>query len=252
MSPKREEITFDGHGGDAVTATLLSPDEPRDDGRAVLLVHEVYGADAHMADVAGRFAGEGYVVLLPDLYSREGLPGPAGTADEPAPAWDADTIHAAVHGVPDRRALADLDAAARALGELAGVDATAIAVVGFCMGGTLAFMLGCTSTRVTAVVSFYGRLVYRELSESKPTQPLELHLNLDRPLLAFYGARDASIPSADVELLRDRLQAGMKSFQLVTYPEAGHGFMNDRRGGFHAESARDAWGRVLAFLDETL
>jgi carboxymethylenebutenolidase len=216
------------------------------------LVHEVFGADRHMEEVAARFAAEGYATLLTDLYSRAGVPGPASTEQDSAPAWSEDQIQQAVASLPDRRALADLDAAARVLGERPDVDARSIAAVGFCMGGTQAFMLGCTSTRVAAVVSISGRPLYAELSAEKPIQPLELALNLDRPLLAFFGGRDASIPAEHVELLRERLAAAAKDFEIVTYPEAGHGFMNDRRGRYDAEAAADAWRRTLTFLRSAL
>ena len=205
-----------------------------------------------MREVARRFVAEGYVVLAPDLYSREGVPGPVGTDDDPAPAWELETIRAAAAGLPDRRALADLDAAAAHLGTQPGVDPRSIAAVGFCMGANLAFQLGCTSMRLAAIVDFYGRPLYAELSAEKPIQPLELALNLDRPLLAFFGEKDASIPPEEVALLRDKLAAGHKNFEIVTYPEADHSFFNDLRHRYHEPSARDAWQRTLAFLHEVL
>jgi len=217
-----------------------------------VLIHEVFGLDHHMRDVARRFAAEGYVVLAPDLFAHEGLPGPVGTDDDPAPAWELETIRAAALGLPDRRALADLDAAAARLAALPEVDGDRIAAVGFCMGGSLAFQLGCTSMRLAAIVDFYGRPLYSELSENKPIQPVELTLNLDRPLLAFFGEKDASIPPAEVELLRAALEAGAKNFEIVTYPEADHAFFNDLRPRYHEASARDAWQRTLAFLHEVL
>jgi carboxymethylenebutenolidase len=55
-----------------------------------------------------------------------------------------------------------------------------------------------------------------------------------------------------VELLRERLAAAAKDFEIVTYPEAGHGFMNDRRGRYDAEAAADAWRRTLTFLRSAL
>ena len=120
------------------------------------------------------------------------------------------------------------------------------------MGGTLAFLVGCTSTRVAAVVSFYGRPLYPELSANRPTQPLELVLNLDRPLLAFFGERDEGIPAEHVERMRSMLEQSAKDFEIVTYPDAGHGFLNDLRPGYHEPSARDAWSRTLSFLRESL
>ncbi len=259
MTTRTEELEFAGQGGDAVRAFLAlptdaddAPDAPDADGRAIVLVHEVFGVDAFVRETAERLAAEGFVVLAPDLYSREGLPGPASTDADPAPKWDADAIRTAVLELPDRRALADIDAAAKFLAARDDVDKGSVGVLGFCMGGTLAFLTGCTSTRFAAVVEFYGKPLYAELSESKPIQPLELLLNLDRRLLAFFGEDDAGVPMEHVELMRTHLTDACKDFELVTYPGAGHGFFNHRRAGFHEASAQDAWQRTLAFLHEAL
>lgn len=253
-------MKFAGAGGDSIDALLVRPPDSgaAGDGSAtesahgILLIHEVFGLDAHMRDVAERFAAAGHVVLAPDLYSRAGVPGPESTEADPAPRWEVEAIRAAAMGLPDRRALADLDAAAAHLAALPGVADDCIAAVGFCMGGNLAFQLGCTSTRLAAIVDFYGRPLYAELSANKPIQPVELTLNLDRPLLAFFGGRDASIPATEVELLREALEAGAKNFELVIYPEADHSFFNDLRHRYDEASARDAWQRTLAFLHEVL
>ena len=186
---------------------------------------------------------------MPDLWSREGLPGPAPTAAEPAPEWPVDTIRAAVDALPDRRALADLDASLRALAARPEVDRSCVAVVGFCMGGNLAFQLACTSReRIAAVVDYYGRIVYRELSGNHPIQPLELALNLGCPLLAHFGAEDATIPAEHRAELEERLTMFSRDFELVVHAGAGHGFQNDTRPGYHEVAARDAWARTLEFL----
>lgn len=252
MEVTSEELRFAGHGGDELTAVLTLPPPGSGPRPGVVLVHEVFGVDPHMRSVAARLAGEGYVVLLPDLYAREGRPGPAPTASDPAPAWDRATLRAAAEGLPDRRASADLDAAAAFLAGRNDVEAERIAVLGFRRGGTLAFLACCTSTRFAAGVDFYGQPLYGELSANRPTQPLELSLNLDCPLLAFFGGRDESIPPEAVERMRQSLEAGAKTHEIVTYPNARHGFFNDARATFDPEVAADAWIRTIAFLREVL
>jgi carboxymethylenebutenolidase len=252
METAAEELRFRGAGGDPIAALLVAPTDADEPVPGVVLVHEVFGLDAHVREVAERLAREGFAVIAPDLYSREGVPGPASTAEEPAPEWSAEEIRAAVQSLPDRRALADLEAAAVALGDRDRVDRRRIAVLGFCMGGRLAFLAGCTSQRVAATVVFYGRPRQPELSETKPFDPMELVLNLDRPLLAFYGGRDAGISMEDVEALRRRLADASKDFEIEVYPEAGHGFFNDRRPAYDRAAAEEAWERTLRFLRASL
>jgi carboxymethylenebutenolidase len=218
----------------------------------LLLVHEVFGLDAFMRSIAQRFVAQGFVVLLPDLYSREGLPGPASTEEDPAPEWPREIIRSAVASFPDRRVLADLEGGLAFLDVRTDVDSQHLAVLGFCMGGNYARMLGCHSRRLAAVVEFYGRLRYAELSSHKPMQPLEMLINLDVPYLGLFGGRDASIPEGEVRELESALDRFAKVHELRLFPEAGHGFANHLRGGHDREAARAAWARVDAFLDERL
>ena len=247
-----EEIQLAGHGGDPVRAWLFraAPDaaEPA---RAVVVAHDVFGPRTAFPSAA-KLAERGVTALVPDLYSREGLPGPAPSDADPAPKWTVEKIRDAVASIPDRRALADLDAACARLVADGLAEPDRVGALGFCMGGNLAYLLGCTSTRVHAVVDLYGRVVYGELSGNKPTQPLELALNLTAPVLGLFGAQDSSIPLADVERLRAVLSQAAKDFDIVIYPDAEHGFAHSARGTLHAEAAADAWDRIHAFLDARL
>jgi len=241
-----------GDGEGEIEGHLVLDASATEEAPGIVLIHEVFGLDAHMRSVARRFAEAGCHVLIPDLYSRAGVPGVASTEADPAPIWELETIREAVRELPDRRALADIDAAARVLSERPEVDGDRIAAIGFCMGGTLAFLSACTSRRFAGCVSFYGRVLYPELSAAKPIQPLELALNLDRPLLAFFGEKDEGISLEDVERLRTTLAAGAKNFEVVCYPEAKHGFFNNLRPNFDARAAEDAWERTLKFIEEDL
>lgn len=244
------ELSLAGDGGEGVRAWHWPAG--REGAPGVLVVHEVFGLDPFVASVGERFAALGWAVLAPDLYSREGLPGPAPSPAEPAPVWERDAIRAAVAGLPDRRALADLEAGLEWLGGEGGADPDRLAVVGFCMGGCLAFLLGCRSRRPAAVVDFYGRLVYGQLSREKPVEPLEMALGLEAPLLAHFGERDASIPLEQVEELGRRLSAFAKPHEILVHPGAEHGFANPLRPAHHPERAREAWERTEAFLREVL
>jgi carboxymethylenebutenolidase len=166
--------------------------------------------------------------------------------------WSMDDVRAAVGALPDRRVLGDLEGALVHLASDPEVDAKRLGAVGFCMGGNYAYLLGCKSTRVRAVVDFYGRFIYKELTANKPIQPLEMALNLSCPLLALFGEEDPSISRADVEKLRTVLTQFAKEFTIVTFPGAGHGFLNDRRKSYDKDAAEKAWKLAVDFLREHL
>jgi carboxymethylenebutenolidase len=245
-------IRFRGHGGDEIDGITARPKLDEDKLPGIVLVQEAFGIDAHIRSMVARFADEGFVVIAPDLYSREGTPGPKPTRQDPEPMWSMDDVRAAVSSLPDRRVLADLEGALVHLANDPSVDAKRLGAVGFCMGGNYAYLLGCKSMRVRAVVDFYGRFVYRELTANKPVQPLEMALNLSCPLLAIFGGQDPSISRADVEKLRTTLDQFGKELTIVTFPGAGHGFLNDRRKSYDADAAAKAWKLAIDFLREHL
>lgn len=246
-----QQVRFEGQGRETIAglycarASEAGADER---GPALLLVHDVLGLDAHVRASAARFAAEGFAVLAPDLYAREGAPGVARARPG---ASDAD-VRAALAALPDRRALGDLEGAARWLGARPEVDRRRLAVVGFGLGGTLAFLAGCTGAWAACVVDVCGGPLYPELSAHKPSQPLELHLNLDRPLLALFAEGDALVPPQHVAELRERLAMAGKDFTLVTVPRVGRRFFDEQSGAHDPLASAELWTRTLAFLRTNL
>lgn len=227
-------LEYAGHQGEEVRATLFHPPEPSESTPALVLVHGVFGLDAHMQAVAGRLAEAGLRVLAPDLYSREGSPDAGASPERTA-------------DLPDRRVLADLEAGLCLLGELDGADPERLGAIGFGMGGTYAFLLACTSRRLACAVDFYGKVLYGELSAKKPIQPLELALNLSCPLMAHFGEGDASIPAEHVERLKGTLDQFAKSAEIHVH-RAEHGFFNEPRAGYDATAQAASWDLTLDFL----
>jgi carboxymethylenebutenolidase len=206
---------------------------------ALLLVPDVRGLYEHYRDVAQRFAGEGFATLAVDLYAREGAP------DLP----DMEAILRWMAALPDRRVLADLQAARDYLATRPDVRSSAIGITGFCMGGQYTLMAACTLDGLAAAVSFYGMLSYPTTNDRKPEQPVDMVSRLGCPYLAFFGEDDAIIPAIDVEALRARTAHARHPVEIVTYHDAGHAFFNDSRPEMYREAAaRDAWPRTIAFL----
>jgi carboxymethylenebutenolidase len=237
--PVGREVTYKS-GADSIKAFLVRPDakstavKPQG---AVLVIHEIWGLNDHIRDVARRFAQQGYIALAPDLYSREG-----------APQLDVNNRAAMMEfiaALPDHRLVADLEAG---VGYLMEQGAARVGSVGFCMGGLYSYLLAAKSPRLAAAVDFYGRIVYAEKTANKPESPVDLAAQLKCPLLANFGEQDASIPLADVERLRDQLKLGHQPWKVNVYPGAGHAFFNDTRPSYNKNAAADAWQEMLEFF----
>jgi len=238
---KTIDVTYE-RAGVALRAHAAWADEA---GRrpGVIVVPDVRGLSEHYRDVARRFAAEGFFALAVDLYSREGAP------ELP----DMAAVFRWIAALPDTRVLGDLAAAIGYLGRRPEVDAHAIGITGFCLGGQYALMAACTVPGLAACVSWYGMLRYAETNATKPASPLDLAPDLQCPYLGLFGGADALIPAVDVADLRAILEQAEKRFEIVTYPGAGHAFFNDTRPDtYHSDAAGDAWPRAVAFLRRQL
>lgn len=208
---------------------------------AVIVIQEAFGVNDHIEDVTRRFAAAGYRAVAPHLFHRTGDPGlEYGKFEKVMPHMQA---------LSQQGLLDDLDAT---LGHLdgAGFPASRVGVVGFCMGGTVAF-LAAARRPVGAAVSFYGGGVAEGRFGMPPL--VELAADLQAPWLGLYGGQDQSIPVEQVEQLRAATAALAVPTEVVLYENAGHGFHCDQRPeAYHQESAVDAWARTLAWLGQHL
>ena len=126
--------------------------------------------------------------------------------------------------------LRDTDAAIK---ELRSAGPTAI--MGFCMGGTISFLAACRLPGLSAAVCYYGGGIAR-FADEKPKCPTQMH----------FGEKDAHIPMSAVDDIRKK----RPDCEVHVYQGADHGFHCDERGSYHAESAKIAWGRAMAFLEK--
>jgi carboxymethylenebutenolidase len=221
-----ETITFAADGGEGMGYLARPVTIQR--APAVVVLQEWWGLDAHIKDVTERFARAGYVALAPDLY------------------------HGAVAREPDEaRKLAmglDLERAATemigAVNYLCGRDDVAnVAVIGFCMGGSLALLLAARTPRVAAVSSWYGG---RQVADADLMQ-------ISAPVLAIYGGRDQSIPPERIQHTRDMFERAGVPHDIVVYDDAPHAFFNDTRPQiYRPDAAADAWQRTLAHFERAM
>ena len=204
----------------------------------VLVVSEIFGVHEHIADVARRFAREGYLALAPDLYVRQGDPA-AYTAV-------ADLMREVVAKVPDQQVMADLDAVVAWAGANGG-DPARLGITGFCWGGRITWLYSAHNPAVKAGVAWYGRLV-GDKTANTPRHPVDVAGALKAPVLGLYGGKDAGIPLASVEQMKGALaESGSKS-SFVVYPDSGHAFHADYRPSYVEADAKDGWKRCLAWF----
>jgi carboxymethylenebutenolidase len=200
----------------------------------LIIAHDIAGLSAHAEDVACRFAGQGYGVLVPDLFWNTGPP--PDTSDREAMMEFRESLK-------DEDVLRSLDAALIYMREQEGVDRAHIGIIGFCMGGYYAFLEAVHNPTLAACVDFYGAPMSRLLG---PAQELRV------PLLGLFGEEDQSIPVEQVRELQGILrETGLQS-DLRVYPNAGHAFFKDASPMYREHAAEDAWPRVLQFLQQHL
>jgi carboxymethylenebutenolidase len=191
----------------------------------LVVCQEIFGVNHHIRAVAEGFASQGFLAVAPALFDRV------------KPGVELDYT---AEGIAEGRALrtalvwedvmADVAAAIKAARE-----AGAVGVVGYCWGGSLAWLAACR-LEIAAAVGYYGGQIHEHRQET-PRAPVLLH----------FGAQDELIPPAHVAEIR-RLHP---TVQIFTYP-AGHGFNCDARADFDEDSAGIAGERTFAFLDEHL
>lgn len=194
---------------------------------ALVVVQEIFGANEHVRSVVERYAAEGYVALAPDMFAPVQ---PRVELDYGEDGFARGRELAAALGF--ERAVDIVDAAARLLRE----EGHAVAAVGFCWGGSVAFL---ANTRLgLPAVSYYGARTVPFLGEA-----------LRAPMLFHFGADDPSIPPADIQAHRER-QPGA-TFHV--YEGAGHAFNRDvDPRHHHPASATLAHRRTLKFLEAAL
>lgn len=208
----------------------------------VLVVSEIFGLHEHIADVARRFAKQGYLAIAPDLFIRQGDPTKYDNI--------ASLLKEVVSKVPDKQVFGDLDACV-AWAKKNGGNPNKIAITGFCWGGRIVWLYSAQNPEIKAGVAWYGRLVNDgPQSELNPTFPIDIADKLKTPVLGLYGGKDEGIPLESVEKMRAALAKGKSKSEIVVYPNSGHAFNADYRPSYVAADAKDGWKRCIDWLHE--
>jgi carboxymethylenebutenolidase len=189
----------------------------------MIVIQEIFGVNHHIRAMCDRLAALGYAAIAPAVFDRFARDFECGyTPDEIANArsylgnlnWD--------HMIHDMTA---------AKNELKGVGP--VGVIGFCMGGTAAFLAATRIPGLSAAVAYYGGAILK-FAEEQPKCPLQMH----------FGEKDEGIPLATVEEIRKK----QPQAEVYVYEGAPHGFNCDEREAYRKDAADLAWSRTQQFL----
>jgi carboxymethylenebutenolidase len=211
----------------------------------ILVIQEIFGVHAYIADTCRRFAKAGFLAIAPELYARQGDPSKYSDM--------AKLMAEVVSKVPDAQVMGDLDGAVRWAGENGG-NLKKVGITGFCWGGRITWLYAEQSKNIKAAVAWYGRLV-GTASDLAPKNPLDLAAELKAPVLGLYGGQDGGIPLTTINQMKEALaeagskgNAAAKSSEFVVYKDAPHAFHADYRPSYRKEAAVDGFQRALAWL----
>jgi carboxymethylenebutenolidase len=206
----------DGH---EFNAWLTAPSEPARG--AVVIAQEIFGVNAHIRRVADGYAAAGYVTIAPCLFDRVRRGIELGYSEAETQEGRGYRLQ-----IPKEKTILDLTASLNVI-----KHAGRVAVVGYCWGGTLAYIAAC-ELPVICAISYYGGQIKDHLAKSPR-----------RPVLYHFGEKDPYISASDIEKIRAADATG--EFHL--YP-ADHGFNCEERGAYDLASAQLALARTHTFL----
>jgi len=223
MTTKIKLKAADGHELDAYSAESSGAARG-----AIVLIQEIFGVNSHIRSVADDYATQGFHVIAPALFDRV----QSNLEHSYNPADTAQGMKAARQIGMDA---ALLDVAAAIAHARAEWSALKVGVMGFCFGGSLAW-LAATRLDPAAAVCYYGGQIAANANET-PRCPVMMH----------FGAKDPHIGPAEIE----KIKATHPDLPLFLY-DAGHGFNCDQRKDYEPESAKLARQRTLEFFTHHL
>jgi carboxymethylenebutenolidase len=230
-SPRHQEWVEVKYGNRTVKSFVVYP-EVKSKATAVVVIHEIFGMSDWVQALTDELAEAGYLAIAPDLLSGMGPNG--GGTDELAAS---NGVGQAIGKLPPDQITADLNAVADYVSKLPAANGK-VAVGGFCWGGSQSFLFATNRPTLKAAFVFYGSAPATPAPDSKVDKAaLE---KIKAPVYGFYAGNDARI-GATVPPTTVAMKELKKTYDIVTYEGAGHGFM---RAGDAPEPGADASQQV--------
>ena len=204
----------------------------------VVVIMHGPGLDKFVEDRVDALARHGYAAAAPDLYHRQ--------------PDDGTDMMTRIGRLRDTEIIADAEATIAHLRAIKETRVTDLAVLGFCMGGRITYLLaGARPTAWRAAGVFYGGNIMKAWGDGP--SPLDLTKNIAAPMIGFFGLEDTNPSPADVDAIDAELTRHGKVHEFHRYKGAGHAFLNFTNAErYRASQAKDAWEKMLAFLGRHL
>jgi carboxymethylenebutenolidase len=206
---------------------------------AVVVIQNKDGVREFTQEMTRRVAEAGYVGIAPQLYHREG---------EPTTPEETENLK---HFRRDAHVLSDVNATIGFLRGCGNVDTSRLGIVGFCMGGRVAFLMAAASKSFKAAVDFYGGGVYSKWGADRPA-PAELAADASCPIQGHFGELDTNPPPDEMRTLDADLRRLGKEHEFFFYPDSPHGFNRSGWKGYKPDHDATSWARSLEFFAKHL
>lgn len=234
MKSHREQIKVDGS---PMNLYISRPDGSGPFPAVVLIQHQ-NGVDKFMEEMTERIAAAGYLGVTPDLYHRDG----------PHCKDDGPTRRNRLRGLT---VIKDVNGTVDYLKSNKLVNARRIGIVGFCLGGRVAYLMAAASPSFSAAVTYYGGSIFRPWGEG-PT-PFDRTADISCPIQGHFGELDKNPSLEDMHKLDAELTKHGKVHKFYTYAGADHAFMDPHHvGRYHAQADQLSWPRTLDFFRKYL
>lgn len=204
----------------------------------IVVIQHQGGIDEFMQSMTQRLARAGYAAAAPDLYHRDGPD-------------CADDLVTRRSRLSDRRIINDINAAIGFMERHSGVDGSRLGIIGFCMGGRVAYLAAAAKPAFKAAVVYYPGNAFRAWGRDLPS-PFERTAEISCPVQGHFGAEDKNPSPEDMQKLDTELSKFGKVHEFYSYPGAGHAFMDNTKESYRRHAEEASWPRTLEFFSRYL
>ncbi|WP_186644769.1 dienelactone hydrolase family protein [Fluviispira vulneris] len=204
----------------------------------LVVCHEIFGLHEHIRDVCRRFAKEGFFVIAPNLYYRQG--DVTKLKDIP------EIMSKVVSKVTTGQVNGDIDATLNFIKNSKKANLAQTNIVGFCWGGKTVWLYASHNPKIKTGIAFYG-----PLSGTSPVQPqsaIDIAPTLTVPVLGLYGGKDKYITWDHIAQMEKALEKGKSGSKIIVYPDADHGFFADYRESYNKKAATEALEQLMLWV----